>query len=360
MKKKIVFFVHAGLSKPGGVERVLSILANELYLNGLSVSIISYNIGKPFYPINNEIKLISLNHNVSSSSIINSIIFFRVILKFRKLILNNGYETVISIGTESSLIVAISLLFNKSVKKISWIHYSYFHKQKIRDWLFRHVFGYQFNKIVILNKTDANEFSKLFKNRVIHIPNPKTLNSNITSKLNNHVLLSVGRLDKVKDFHTLIKIFSIIKKTNQFDSWVLKIFGNDHGERESLLKLVSELKLEKFVYINNAILNIEEEFFKSDVYLMTSKDECFPLVLLEAQEFGLPIVSFDCPSGPRDIINHNIDGYLVKVGDINEYVQKLRLLMNNFELRRIMGEKARMNVRKFNIDNIVHRWLEIL
>jgi len=262
MKKKIIFFVHAGLTKPGGVERVLSIIANELCLRGISVSIISYNEGKPYYPISPKIDLISLNHNISNNSFFNSVIFLKVIFKFKKLILNNGYDTVISVGIESSLIVSLSLLFNKSIKKISWIHYSYFHLKKIRDRLFRTVLGYQFNNIVIINKTDIKEFTKIFKNRIVYIPNPKTLNSTITSSLNNNILLSVGRLDKVKDFHTLIKIFSIVKKEKEFDKWGLKIFGNNHGEKESLLKLVADLKLQNSVYISDAVSNIESEFFK--------------------------------------------------------------------------------------------------
>lgn len=358
--KKIAFFAHAGLSKPGGVERVLSIIANELIEKGYDVSIISYTHSVPFYSLNKNIKLLSLDYNITYNSFINSILFLKIIKKLKKIIKVNNFETVISVGIESSVILSLSLFLFPNFNKISWIHYSYHHQIKFRDIIFRKILGHTFNRIVVLNRTDKVEYAKLFKNKVFHIPNPKTLNSFEVSNLNNKRLLAVGRLDKVKNFQTLIKIFHIVINQSNLKDWNLHIFGNDHGEKPLLIKTIYDLDLSNNVFIHDAIPNIEKEYIRSDIYLMTSIDECFPLVLLEAKEFGLPIISFDCNSGPRDIIHDCEDGFLINVNNVEEYVNKLTFLISDYQERIKMGNNAKKNVREFDVITIIDKWLQIL
>jgi len=93
---------------------------------------------------------------------------------------------------------------------------------------------------------------------------------------------------------------------------------------------------------------------------MTSRSEGFPMVLLEAKAFGLPIVSFDCETGPSEIVKNNEDGFIVPMNDTVQFTEKLDLLVNNFDLRKKMGRKATENVKEFYPDKIIKQWEDIL
>ena len=152
---------------------------------------------------------------------------------------------------------------------------------------------------------------------IYRIPNPIVFESNKVSKLEEKTVISVGRLSEIKGFDNLIKAF---KKVNlKYPNWKLKIFGEDFGEEKKIKKLIRNLELDKNVLIMGHSENLKFEYLKSSMFVMSSKFECFPMVLLEAKEIGLPIIAFDCESGPRDLIVHERDGFLIKPENIKEY-----------------------------------------
>ena len=170
------------------------------------------------------------------------------------------------------------------IQKFIWIHYSFFHKLNLRDKFFRKFLARRFQKILVLNKTDFKKYSELFPNLIEYIPNPVSFYSNERSTLNNKTMIAVGRIDKIKGFDLLIKAFSKIVHQHHVLNWKLNIIGSDGGEKKYLNQLIKDLDVEKRVFIKDAVNNIKEEYLCSDIYVMTSINECFGLVLLEAQE----------------------------------------------------------------------------
>ena len=113
------------------------------------------------------------------------------------------------------------------------------------------------------------------------------------------------------------------------------------------------------VHLMPATKNIVEEFSKSSIFVLSSRFEGFGLVLAEAMSCGLPCISFDCPYGPRDIITNEEDGILVENGNIMALAKALKRLMADENLRQSMGEKAIINVARYDSSNIMNRWEEL-
>ena len=95
------------------------------------------------------------------------------------------------------------------------------------------------------------------------------------------------------------------------------------------------------------------------IYAMTSETECFPMVLLEALSVGMPIVSYDSPTGPKHILTNNEDSFLVPYKNLDIFVEKLEELMQNESLRQKMGQKGLENAQRFSIEKVMHQWKDL-
>src|SRR5690606_10305629 len=105
--------------------------------------------------------------------------------------------------------------------------------------------------------------------------------------------------------------------------------------------------------------DLKGEMNNYSIYGMTSETECFPMVLLESLSVGMPIVTFDCPTGPRHIVTSNEDSFLVPNKDVNEFAMKLSTLMNDESLRKDMGRKGIMNIKRFEIERVMQEWANL-
>ena len=139
--------------------------------------------------------------------------------------------------------------------------------------------------------------------------------------------------------------------------WHLHIFGG-YGELQK--ELVTYIrKTDMNIVIHQPTSGIFEEYMKNSILLMTSRYEPFGLVLPEAMSCGLPVVAFDCPYGPADIISDGIDGFLIKDRDIGAYVEKVCLLMDNLELRQKMGAAGIESSQKYAASQIMPQWIKL-
>lgn len=167
-------------------------------------------------------------------------------------------------------------------------------------------------------------------------------------------VLAAGRIAPVKQFDHLIKAWSQI--ASDFPDWQLKIFGNGDAHLIAHLhNLIDDLQLSN-IQLLEATNHLEQEMQKAAIYAMTSATECFPMVLLEAQAAGLPIISYNCPHGPRNIINANRDGWLSPHNEISIFAEKLSELMENDSLREAIGKAAKKNVVRFSKEEIMKQW----
>jgi len=167
------------------------------------------------------------------------------------------------------------------------------------------------------------------------------------------VLLAVGRLSEEKCFNSLITTFSQIAR--DYPDWVLVILG-EGPERGELERQISNTSLSDRIILPGQVGNISQWYEASDLYVMSSRFEGFPNSLLEAMASGLAAVSFDCDTGPRDIIRHNIDGVLAPPGDFQALKIALERLMEDQDLRQEYAKEAKNVIGRFSIERIAGRW----
>lgn len=212
-----------------------------------------------------------------------------------------------------------------------------------------------------LTKTLEEDYKKiLVKNKhtkVVRVPNMLEYIPNKESTLDDKNIITISRLDEGKRNDEIIKAFS---KINNKD-WKLYIIG-DGKEFDNLSKLIKQLDLEKQViltgYKNKS--EIEKYLLKSSIFLMASVSEGLPMVLLEAMSYGVPCIAYETASGTNDIIKDNINGYVIKNRNEEEYIEKLEKVMSNKDLRKKLGNNAKNTSKDFSKEEILKIWYKIL
>lgn len=167
-------------------------------------------------------------------------------------------------------------------------------------------------------------------------------------------LLSIGRLDEQKQFDLLIRVFSKLAPSNPM--WSLRILG-EGPLRCKLQKQIDELGLNERVELPGRSTNVGQELAKADIFVLSSAYEGFPNALLEAMAVGVPSVTFDCPSGPRDITRNGQDAFLVPLGDEALLESKLTHLMQDNTMRMQMGSQAKQSViGRYSLPAVLDKW----
>lgn len=206
--------------------------------------------------------------------------------------------------------------------------------------------------VVALTNGDAEEWRKLTP-RVCVIPNVVHLNeSGSYSDCMAKSVIFVGRFSKQKDVGSLLRIWTLVHQRHS--DWCLHIYGGYGEEQEALLAEIKQLDAN--IQINESTSEIIDKYNENSILLLTSRYEPFGLVLPEAMSCGLPVVAFDCPYGPSDIISDGIDGFLIKLGDINKYVDKVCSLIENEALRQKMGRIGLQTSQRYASSQIMPLW----
>jgi glycosyltransferase involved in cell wall biosynthesis len=210
---------------------------------------------------------------------------------------------------------------------------------------------------VILQTEKARELLKAkYTHSDFHvIPNP-IKQFEISTNYNNKRIVTVGSLGGEKNQLVLIKMFQDLSKT--FNDWELHIVG-DGPNRESLEEYVSQNNLgEKVSFLGN-MNNLVSVFESSSIFAFTSRLEGFPNALGEAMSAGLAVISFDCLTGPAELIRNNQNGILVELDNTQEYQIQLSMLMQSRTIRKELGEKACEDMKELDIEHISHRFLNL-
>lgn len=207
--------------------------------------------------------------------------------------------------------------------------------------------------IVTLTKGDAQEWKKA--KRIATIPNFTVMRSNDSYNENHKRIIAVGRLEWVKGYDRLLKIWELVSQKHK--DWILDIFGS--GSLEETLNLnIKALKL-KNIKIHQFKSNIEDEYSNCSILLSTSYYEGFSLALIEAMQFGIPCIAFDCPFGPRDVIDDEKNGFVIKDGDIINFAKRLDMLIENPQLRKEFSNAAKLKVKQYDINIVMQKWKEL-
>ncbi|MCX5417367.1 glycosyltransferase family 4 protein [Streptomyces sp. NBC_00059] len=191
---------------------------------------------------------------------------------------------------------------------------------------------------------------------VVGIPNSVPRPVVEPSDGSHKVIVSAGRMHQIKRYDLLLRAFGML--ADEFPDWQLRIYG-DGGEAAKLRALTTELGLAGRALLMGGFSPIESEWAKGSIAAVTSSAESFGMTLVEAMRCGLPVVSTDCPVGPREILRHGEDGLLVRTEDADAIAQGLRLLMSDDRLRRDMGVAALRNSARYDPEAVAARYVEL-
>lgn len=206
--------------------------------------------------------------------------------------------------------------------------------------------------IVALTEGDAVEWRR-YSSHVCVIPNVVSLNPNsILSDCSSKSALFVGRYSNQKDIGSLLKIWSTVN--NRYPEWQLNIYGGYGAEKQKWLNEIERCGAN--IVVHDSTSEIINKYKENSILLLTSKYEPFGLVLPEAMSCGIPVVAFDCPYGPQDIISDARDGFLIKDRNIPSFVEKVCLLIDDKELRRKMGKAGAQSARRYDKSQIMPVW----
>lgn len=207
--------------------------------------------------------------------------------------------------------------------------------------------------IVTLTKEDAQEWKNA--KRVYIIPNFSIMPINNLSNCESKRVIAVGRLEWQKGHDRLIRIWKLV--SHEHPDWQLDIFGEGELEEE----INNSIKKEEIrsVKIHPFTDTISQEYASSSICVLTSRFEGFSLVLLEAMRHGLPCVTFNCPYGPKDLIDDNESGYVIENNNIEQFAEKLNYLIENTEIRKKFAKKALLKSKKYDVDTIMSQWRDL-
>lgn len=357
---KIVYVIHK-YTNVGGTDRILSVKANYLVEHGYDVTIISLENGnkKPFFFFDPRIQFYHLDIKDKSWRYAND--FKR---RVKDIFEEIHPDIAISMGVGQLPILLSKVEYN--CKKILEFHFSKYRRHyKFAAWdkykwgrMVNNIIYYKLNKIartydklVILTHEDSESWTAVPQRTVIC--NPASIDTKTVSPLTTKRIVTIGRHAKQKGFDYLVDIWSKVEK--DYPDWILTIYGSGRREKE-LRKKIQKLNLENRIELKSPTMDIESVFADSAFYVMTSRHEGFPLVLTEAISSGLPAVAYACKCGPSDIIIDGEDGFLIKFLDERQFIEKMKLLLDDEELRKRMGRAGYINSRRFKVEKIMPQW----
>lgn len=340
---KTVGFLISDISNVGGTQKVTSLLSNAFYRYGVC-KVVIFTLTKktnPNFVLDERVDIVNLNVEYSKSNL----------LKIAKLVNKNiattNVDILIGIGVYLSIILPLI-----NCKTIACEHNSYDIASRLTS-LVRFI-SYRFvDCVVSLTSEDQGKLAKINSNTIV-IPNPLEFNFSEISldSPRDNTVITVGSLDIRKGIDRLLDIWSTVEKFSS--GYTLKICG-DGVEREMLEKKCIDLGLNSVAFLGN-VNNIKDELLKAKVFVLTSHKEGFPMVLLEAMGCGVPCLSFNIKTGPKEIIENDKDGYIIEDGQNDIYAEKLLDIIGSPSLQREMSINSFYNIQRYSLRGVVAKW----
>tara|TARA_B100001029_G_scaffold34037_1_gene25838 strand:- start:16014 stop:17126 length:1113 start_codon:yes stop_codon:yes gene_type:complete len=368
MNKSIVVVVSA--MNLGGAQRVVSILCDHWSQTGYQVTLICTYTGEKVdhYQVNKNVSLQYLSNSpfLSGSKLFN---LGWKLLQLRKLIKSLDPNVVISFLTRVNVASALSTLGIKSsliICERTWTPFASLNSKFY--WLYRILFKGVDKIVVQTDKSKAWLGHNFPDANVTVIPNPvvyplpldyeRSVNPDDILSRQRKVILASGRMHKYKQFDLLIRAFTQIKE--KYPQWDLIILG-DGEERVELSQIIADLCIEDRVYLPGSVGNISEWYMRADLFILSSLVEGFPNVLLEAMAYELPCISFDCDTGPRDMIKDGVNGILVEPSEKELGLSRaLNKMISDEEFRNEVANKSKLLRERYSVINIMKEWDEVL
>lgn len=340
-----IAFFTSDISKSGGTQRVVTLLANELVGIGYGVYIFSLDLNHrdSFYQLEESVSVISIDYKYKISH------FLKISSNINELIQRFSIKTILGIGCYYSLLLPLF----RVKKRIACEHSSFF-MPSFRIRMLRSI-SYKFcDYVVALTYADYEELKKI-NSKTVLIPNPLPFFGTLTEKKEN-TIVSIGSLVIGKGYDRMLSVWQLIELKNL--DYKLNIYG-DGPEKEHLQQICDKLKLQNVNFCGTTT-DVKSVLEKAKVLIHTSYSEGFGMVLIEALACDTPVVSFDVKVGPKEIISNYINGFLIPDGNLQEFAEKVLLLLDDNEMYDEIQSNCRKSVERFSIENVMKKWEEIL
>ena len=360
-----IAYTISGLYNSGGMENILLQKANylaEVYGHEITIITTDQENNDIFFKISPQVRVIDLNINYNKT--IRSRLWY--VKKFN--LVRRHKRRLADILHTEKFDVCISLMdfdfefltsINDGSKKIAEYHFSRYAKalstrnvigktlQRLRTCQWKSILK-KFDRFIVLTEQDKNQWGNM--SNIDVIPNFINYFPEESCVPDARKIMSVGRMEYQKGFDMLLEAWEIVAK--QLPDWSLSIYGG--GDRSSLEQMIKDRMLER-VSLNPPVSPIGKVYSECSLYVMSSRYEGLPLVLLEAMSYGLPIVSYECPCGPRDILRPDF-GRLVKPDDVKALADTIVATAKDAEWRHKAVEAAKSHSHLFSKEVIMEKW----
>lgn len=359
-----LLYITNDLCIKGGVERILADCVNY-FVHDLAYEIYIVTINEyksSSYDYNEKVHIISLNHRKSNIRFFGK--FYDMFTFYKSLdeVLSSIVPDIV-IKVQTSGYSWVIPMVKKEIPKILWVHTSKegleITMKKNQNVFFNYIywkicvfFMEKYHNVVLLTKDDVEAWG--VKNGVVigNFTNYENVNGE-ESTLKEKNAICIARYDYFKRLDLLIKIWE--KVHSDFPDWKLNIYGGYGSEKDNISNMVDTLNLSDCVFLHDATNEIGRKLQESSVFCFTSQFEGFGLVLIEAMQFGVPVIAFSVV-GVNSIVENGRNGFLVEFGNIDEYVIKLKTLLESYEMRKSIGGNAKKSLGNFSKTNIMKKW----
>ena len=331
----------------GGAERVVSVWANQLSRNGYDVSVLLYGRSENEYPVDDSVKIHTVADNYEDYQ---KLSYFNRLKKMRALVKKIKPDIMINFLPRMQIWMMLSTLgmrLNRveTVRVSPWVVCK---NNKYERFLWRKCFA-KANKIIVQTAEQGEYFNKKTQKKCVVIPNPISEqyreNGKIAYSDENKEFVAVGRIMIQKNYDMMFRAFA--KALDKKPNLKLSIFGVGNLESE-LNDLISELNMQENIKFMGRSSNISQELLKRDAFLMSSNYEGMPNALAEAMATGLVCISTDCRTGPKDLIDEGVNGFLVPTGNEEKMAEAIiKVAEMSKEESEKMGKAARNKVLNF-------------
>jgi len=350
-----LLYITTNLQGSGGVSRVLSVKLNYLLeKHGYTIHVITTNnkFKSFFYEFNEDIVF----HKIDIQDF-----KFWHLLKYKRILqgivnevkpdiiinCDNGFKGALLpyfINTKARLVYEMhgskDMVFDRRLDHLKFKLSNYLVQKSIK----------KYNRFIVLTEIHAIEW-RCDNIKIIH--NPITIPSLDFSINRQKIVLAVGRFSPNKGYERLLNIWS--KVSTLIPEWKLEIYGA--GDKNKYSRLLQNLNIFETVVLKDAVDNIEEVYATASFLINTSFSEAFPLTMVEAMNYGLPVIAFETIGAKQLILNEG-NGYLIEQNDESTFAEKIKILVWNEEKLLLMSNNAIKSVQQYNLDSIMKQWLK--
>ena len=362
---RIAFIIESSYNS-GGMERMLATIANEMR-RYYDVTVITAFNGdkKDFFSFDEEVKRTDLGLSRDGYQAKDIKRLYKAHLA--SFLMEACFDCCISLGGMDMFFLP---RIKDGSKKIFWFHFAMNYDlqtclaggETIRNKILgrlklwhRIIAARRFDQVVVLSKADCKMWKKYLRH-VISIYNPLTIEMKKKPDYAEPRAIAVGRIERQKGFDYLVDAWKIVHE--RYSNWSLDIIGSSSEHNMNILQQqIDSNGLHGIITLKGGCNDMAEAYSSHSLMILSSRYEGLGLVLIEASVCGLPLIAFDCPQGPAEIIEGGRNGYLVKpVGNIQGLADAISKMISDDNLRRKMGEEAERMSARFSLDKISAQW----